>query len=239
MSLWHPEDPNQMKLKSDTPLRLLLAGAVTLLAASQAGAATVITANGTPWADNTKVNAFAGFGSNVTNTGGGHYTVSAGATGVVGTPDITLAFLSSTSGGWDQYTNWNGRGNVIQMEANPGAQFLTFTPTATQAVRLTSADFDLWSGGGNMTITWTVTGETSGQLATGTWNRSTGGRDVVSFNNATGSLGEVVTLTLARSGGDYSYFAIDNLAFDQVPEASTALLSIAGLGAMALRRRRA
>lgn len=228
-----------MKLKTDTSLWLRRAGAATILAAAQAGAATIITADGTPWADNVAVGSFAGFGSNVTTTGNGHYTVSAGLTGVVGTPNITLAFNDVGTGGqgWDQYTNWNGRGNVMQMESSTDTQTITLTPTASQAVVLNSAAFDEWAGGGSLAINWSVSGTTSGTISSGTWTRSTGGRDLVNFA-ATGALGEVLTLSLTRTSGNSTYFAIDNLSFDQVPEASSMLLGAAGLGALAMRRRR-
>jgi MYXO-CTERM domain-containing protein len=229
-----------MKLKSDTSLWLRRAGAVTILAAAQASAATVITADGTPWTDNTAISSFSGFGSNVTTTGNGHYTISPGLTGVVGTPDITLNFQDIGTGGqgWDEYTKWDGRGNVIQMESSTNTQTLTFTPSATQAVLLTSAAFDEWSGGGNLTVNWTVTGAISGTISSGTWTRSTGGRDIVNFA-ATGALGEALSLNMTRTSGSSSYFAVDNLTFDQVPEASSMLLGAAGLGALAMRRKRA
>ncbi|MDB6077504.1 MAG: proteinsorting protein/MYXO-CTERM protein [Akkermansiaceae bacterium] len=228
-----------MKLKTDTSLWLRRAGAATILAAAQAGAATIITADGTPWADNTAISSVAGFGSNVTTTGNGYYAISPGLTGVIGTPDISLTFQDVGTGGqgWDQYTNWNGRGNVIQMESNGNTQTLTLTPTGSQAVVLSSAEFDEWAGGGSLSVNWTVTGATSGTISSGTWSRTTGGRDLVNFA-ATGALGEALTLSLTRTSGSSSYFAVDNLTFDQVPEASSMLLGAAGLGALAMRRRR-
>ena len=55
-----------------------------------------------------------------------------------------------------------------------------------------------------------------------------------------GAGGETLTLALTPTGGSGSYFAVDNLSFDQVsvPEPSGAILAAAGLGALALRRRR-
>lgn len=161
---------------------------------------------------------------------------------------------------WDQYGTlneaggWNGRGNVYQMEFD--TQQITFTPTAAN-IKLTISSFHLdeYAGGGNTYSDWSVTGSSSGAIASGTWNlRNTandpadaGGRDLIS-PNAVGSVGETLTLLFTNlpnsmGGGFDSYLAMDNLTFSSmiIPEPATAVLAwlgVGGLGAMAIRRKR-
>ena len=207
-----------------------------LFASALSQAATTITmdAGGTG-----SVNSTIGFGDNIPAIPpNGNYTTFAGATGVVGTPDIALTFGGGDR--WDFYNGWDGRGNVLQGEQYLGAPpplTILLTPAAGWTVSLQSAALDMWAGGGPMTVQWSVTGGTSGTLASGTWNRTTGGRDTINFAS-TGAIGEALTLTLNMTAGDGSYFAIDNLTFDQVPEPSTAMLGGLALGAAAMRRRR-
>ena len=205
-----------------------------LFASALSQAATTITmdAGGTG-----NVNSTVGFGDNIPAIPpNANFTTFAGATGVVGTPGVSLDFGGGDH--WDFYNAWDGRGNVIQGEQYADAPLtLLLTPDAGLAVSLQSADFDMWAGGGPMTIEWSVTGATSGILASGTWNRSSGGRDTINFAG-TGAVGEAITLTLDMTAGSGSYFAIDNLTFDQVPEPSAALLGGLALGAAAMRRRR-
>ena len=90
-----------------------------------------------------------------------------------------------------------------------------------------------------MSIDWEISGAGSGILASGTWTRSTAGRDTIT-PNVFGGDGETLTMKFTRTSGTGSYVAVDNLVLDQVtvPEpSSTALLGL-GLGAMALRRKR-
>jgi hypothetical protein len=226
-SLPPPFSPLRQVLRYGAP-GILFAGAVT-----QAATTITMDAGGSG-----NVNSSANFGDNIPATPpNGNYTTFAGATGVVGTPDITLAFGGGDH--WDLYNAWDGRGNVIQGEQYPTDPALTilFTPAAGWAAALQSADFDMWAGGGPMTVEWSVTGISSGTLASGTWNRTTGGRDTINFAS-TGAIGEVLTLTMNMTAGSGSYFAVDNLTFDQVPEPSAALLGGLALGAAALRRRR-
>lgn len=149
---------------------------------------------------------------------------------------------------------WNGRGNVYQMEG--GTQQLAFAPTAGN-ISLTLASFflDEYAGGGNTFSDWSVTGSSSGLLASGTWAlRNTandpgdaGGRDLIS-PNATGTPGETLTLLFTNpnetaGGGSDSYLAMDNLVFSTavIPEPATAVmawLGVGGLGALAMRRKR-
>ena len=160
----------------------------------------------------------------------------------VGTPNVTLDW--STGGNWDQYANWDGRGDSYQLQSSsvgsPGR--IVFTPDAGFAATITSFDLDEWAGGGATTVDWSISGGTSGTLASGTWDDfsiANGGRSTVT-PNVTGANGEALTLSLGQSGGNGEYLALDNLAFDQVtiPEpSSVALLGLGGLGVL-LRRRR-
>jgi len=161
---------------------------------------------------------------------------------------------------WDQYGTlnepggWNGRGNVYQMEFD--TQQITFAPTAGNIkVSISSFFLDEYAGGGNTFSDWSVTGSTSGLLASGKWTdknnandpADAGGRTQIS-PNAAGVAGETLTLAFVNpssmnGGGFDSYLAMDNLAFSTmvIPEPATAVmawLGVGGLGAMAMRRKR-
>jgi hypothetical protein len=188
-------------------------------------------------ADNTPIASLPGFGDNV-NASSADYNVSAGVAGIVGTPDITIDWL----GQWDTYTSWDGRGNVGQTDFNGGNPIsIMFTPSSGFGVRLGSFELDEWAGGGSGDITWSIAGSISGPLGTGNWTMSNaGGRSLVS-PNISGVAGESLTLSFNLNTGSGSYFALDNLSFDQVPEPSTLALGALGaaaLGATAMRRRR-
>ena len=229
---------NVRRLTHKDLVKLAVCGTVGLGAAQDASADTLITFGGFT-GDNTRIDSIIGYGDNV-SANSADYSVSLGQGGVVGTPDITLDWL----GQWETYTLWDGRGNVAQSDFNGGTLSLLFTPTPSTAVRLVSYDLDEFVGGGSGSIVWSVFGPTSGTLANGNWTMSNaGGRSLVS-PNVTGLLGESLTLTLTLNSGAPSYFALDNLIFDQVtpvPEPSTIALGALGalaFGAAAMRRRR-
>lgn len=151
---------------------------------------------------------------------------------------------------WDQYANWDGRGDVYQVD-----QPLTnikFTPSAANIkVTISTFELDEYAGGGNTSALWSVIGSVSGPIASGAWvdfdtahdPNDQGGRSLVAAN-ATGIPGEMLTLAFDHTGtGSISYLAMDNLTFSAmiIPEPATAVLSwlgVGGLGAMAMRRRR-
>ncbi|MCW1884976.1 hypothetical protein OKA04_09580 [Luteolibacter flavescens] len=232
-----------MKLQPSKLLKLAAMGAagITLIHATQA--ATVLTGvvDSAAVGDETNDNLPANHGSNAP-----------------GTPDIALnwsptgAFNVSTGPGWQIYHAWpNGGGDVYQLDGPVSGYTgvvnydIAFTPSsATIAVVLTSITLNDWagpSGAGlqNTTLNWIVSGPLSGTLGSGTGLVVTDGSAQQLNFGYQGAGGEVLTLRLTPTGGGGSYFAVDNLSFDQVtvPEPSVAVLA-AGLGALALRRRR-
>ncbi len=214
-----------MKLQPSKLIRLASFGATGFALAQSLHAATVL--SGTGLGNNTTVPA--SHGSNA-----------------VGTPDISLSWTTADGGQWQAYNGWpSGGGQVYQVDGNYNAVTkpvfnITFTPTAGFNVLLTSVTLNDWAGEGTTTINWSVTGSSSGLLGSAT-------NLVVADNTAPtlnlpfqGVGGESLTFTLTPQAGAGSYFAIDNLSFDQVsiPEPSGVLLAATGLGALALRRRR-
>ena len=211
-------------------------GVVGLTAMQSAHATTQITFGGFP-GNNTDISTIANYGDNV-SADSADYTVSLGAAGITGTPNIVLTW----GAGYQTYTDWDGRGNVGQLDFNAAAEIsLTLTPEPGYGVLINSFDLDEWDGGGDMNINWDIS-DSSGSLASGVWTRSTGGRDTISTGIGPGNItpGEVVTLRFSLNSGAPSYVALDNLTFDQVPEPSTVALGVLGLGlgAVAMRRRR-
>ena len=202
-----------------------------------ARAATLITFGGFA-ADNTDINTIAGYGDNV-GANSADYTVSPGMRGVIGTPDLTLDWVGPR---WDSYTAWDGRGNVGQTDYGAGSNpiVLLIDPGNTTAARVVGFDLDVWAGGEPAQIDWSVTGPSSGTLASGTWSRALAGRDAILLPGAgaVGQPGETLSVNFFRVSGLVSYLAMDNFVFDQIPEPSALLLGGVALGAAALRRRR-
>lgn len=172
---------------------------------------------------------------------GVNWDVTTGAWGFVGAPDIALTW-TATGTGFQTYTGWDGRGNVIQLDSNSGGGLfdITFSPNADRAVHIKSFELDAWVGGGDHEVQWSILDNADNQLSGGTWTRdNVGGRDAIS-PAFTGNLGQELTLRFQTVSGAPSYLALDNLTFAQaIPEpTSAALLCGLGLGAIAMRRRR-
>jgi hypothetical protein len=213
---------------------LAACGTVGLGLTHGASAATLITFGGFT-VSNVSIGGLPDYGDNVT-ADSADYTVSSGLTGVIGTPDITLDWF----GQWDTYIEWDGRGNVAQSDFNGGGLVsILFTPSATSAVRLVSFVLDEWAVGGEGSILWDVSGSTGQMLASGLWTMTNAGGRSVLAPNVIGAVGDPLTLNLTLASGAPSYFALDNLTFDQVPEpGALALASAVAFGATSMRRRR-
>lgn len=186
------------------------------------------------------------YGSNV-SANGINWTVTTGAWGVNGTPDIKLSWDGESGGnkglGLETYTNWDGRGNVIQLDGSGTGgtpnSFISFIPdNVNTGTFINSFYLDAYSGGGTMTADWFIRDATSTGtiLASGSWTRSnTGGHDLISPNYAS-SLGQTLVLQITRTAGDPAYFAMDELRFDQIPEPTS--LFLGGFGSLLLLSRR-
>lgn len=218
-------------------LKLAALGGAGLGLVCGAKADTIITFEGFT-SDNSSIATIPGYGDNV-SVAAPDYIVSPGFGGILGTPDISLEWV----GQWETYRSWDGRGTVAQSDFNGGPNVsILFMPSAAFAVRIGAFDLDEWAGGGDGSITWSISGISSGILATGNWTMSAAGGRTSILPGVSGQLGEVLSLSLQLNSGAPSYFALDNLTFAQVPEPSTVglgILAAAGaLGAAAMRRRK-
>jgi hypothetical protein len=225
------------KNKKPAAFKALSFGVIGFSAVHSANAETTITF-GSFTLDNQAIPA--GYGNNV-SANSADYTVSAGATGITGTPNI----VANWSANIQTYTAWDGRGEVGQLDFNGAAAnqiTLTLTPDPGFSVLVRSFDLDYYAGGDPLNLTWSIS-DPVGTLATGLWTQdAAGGRDPIDTGLTLGDtrLGQPVTITFTMNSGSPSYIALDNLSFDQVPEPSTTALALTGLGlgALAMRRRR-
>jgi hypothetical protein len=225
------------KNKKPAALKALGFGVIGFTAVHSTNAETQITFGGFT-AENLPIPA--GYGNNV-SAGSADYTVSSGATGITGTPNI----VANWGAGFETYVGWDGRGEVAQLDFNgvdPDQITLTLTPDPGFGVLVSSFDLDYYAGGGDVNLNWTVS-DSVGTLASGLWTQdNAGGRDTINTGLTLGDtrLGQPVTITFTMNSGEPSYIALDNLAFDQVPEPSTTAIALTGLGlgVLAMRRRR-
>jgi hypothetical protein len=233
---------------------------VAVLAAGPAHAATIIT-NGGFTTNNTPLPGGTAYGSNVA-AGDSYFSVSSGQDGIVGTPNIAVFMNSNPSGtnfpngkfdGWGAWPN-----AVLQLPTRKVLQFdssssgpnrnwsILFTPESGYDVALTSfvldaADNTPAGSVGSTNWNWSAVGTTSGTLASGTWARTTIGRDTISVN-ARGASSEPVSLNFTFNSGAYNFVGLTDIAFDQVvvavPEpASLAAAAVVAIGLAVARRR--
>ncbi len=143
------------------------------------------------------------------------------------TPHISLAW-SPTGGSnnannqWESYSSWPGGGDgglVYQMGSVPVDEYksfeIVFTPEAGYNVQLACLSLNVWSGGGNTDVNWTVSGATSGELGSGVFNTPDGAVREHEIN-VSGVSSEALTLTLTQTSGDGTYLAMDDLVFGEI-----------------------
>ena len=217
-----------MKFDPHKLLTIAAAGGASFVFAQSVHAATILT--GTGQANNTPVPSDHG-------------------SFLPGTPNIAVTWSPVGPDGWEAYGGWTNESalnetgtGVYQMDNAFEDRIFTIllTPDSGFDVILTSIDFNVWNGGGDFNIGWNVSGTNSGTMGSGTFLAPTNQNTTLTFGNLTGSGSEAITLdmTILAGSGIHSYLAADNLAFDQIPETTAAVMGVLGLGAMAMRRRR-
>ncbi len=143
------------------------------------------------------------------------------------TPHIALTWTPTGGGNnsnnqWELYNNWpNGGtgGMVYQMDSSPDDAYKThsiiFTPESRYNVRVNNIKINVWSGGGNSNVNWTLTGTVSGLLGSGIF-ATPNGTAVTHQINLEGFGSETITLALDQSSGKGTYIAIDDLSFSEI-----------------------
>ncbi len=155
--------------------------------------------------------------------------------------EVDLDWTPNGGGGWQTYTAWpNGgdNGDVYQIDGNDVS--INFAPLAN--VELTIQDFDLnvWPGGGDTSVDWSVLAGPGGNILASGSVVVTNGSVLNVAPNFVGSAGQALTLRLLQLNGGPSYLAMDNLTFatNVVPEPTSLTMLGLGLGAAAMRRRK-
>lgn len=137
------------------------------------------------------------------------------------TPNIVLDWGDASAGShFDFYGDWDGRGNVGQIEsdANNKNLDLVFIPDPGCGVLINSFDLDAWQGGDAMSVNWSILSGAN-ELASGTTYLSDAGERKTVQTGLTSdriTLGQAVTLRFKHTAGKTNYLAMDNLNFDQI-----------------------
>jgi hypothetical protein len=234
--------------------RLLPLLGLVVCAASSSFGRTIITNNGftqnnQPIPDTSGGVSTYGSYASALNTSS-NWTISQGISGIVGTPDIELIW---DTGIYETYLNWDGRGNVVQLDSHTQNASTVFNiyllPSGSAAVSLESFDLDAWSGtpgGIDIVADWSLTNlDGTAVYSSGVFTKPgvSGGRSTLT-TNYTGAIGEGLVLRINQIQGDGAYLALDNLTYDQVsavPEPSTMaflMISLAVAVSIVGRRRR-
>jgi hypothetical protein len=240
------------------PMVWLLAAVLT---GGRADAATIITNGGFTGNNTFPLPGDSAYGSNVA-TGDAYFSVFPGQEGIVGTPNIAVLMNSSfTNGRFDngRFDGWGVWPNTtLQLPTRKVLQFdssasgpnrnwsILFTPESGYDVALTSfvldaADTTPAGSVGSTNWNWSAVGTTSGTLASGTWARTTIGRDTISVN-ARGASSEPVSLNFTFNSGAGNYVGLTDISFDQVvavpePASLAAAAAVVALGLAGARRR--
>lgn len=215
--------------------KLLPALGVVVFALSSSYGRTVITNDGFTLNNQALPNA-PDYGSHASelNTSA-DWSITEGSSGVIGTPDIALTW---SGGQFDTYTDWDGRGNVVQLDSFGKSSHvfnITFAPSETAAVNVASFVLDAWSGAGSIDIVanWSLTNLDGSEVYSSgafTMPAASGGSLTIA-PDYTGSIGQSLVLRIDQVAGHGQYLALDDLTFDQVvavPEPSTVAFLMLG-----------
>jgi len=160
------------------------------------------------------------YGSRITNSpvaysGDGNHNGTF-SQGIGWTPHICLTWVISGDDQFDTYQDWDGRGDVVQIES-AGPCDIILAPDSGYKALVHSFILDEWDGGGAMSVNWSIL-DARGTITNGTWSKGGSGRDTIYTGLTAADLiaGNAVTLRLTRTSGSSLYLAMDNLDFQEV-----------------------